>query len=171
MPPYFTNCTWNIICLRKTEWFLILGVSKFQNTFILNLRVLLRFISSVQSLSHVRLFSTPWTAACQASLSITNSRSLLKLMPINLGMSSNHLLLCRPFLLLPSIFLSIGSFPVSQFFPSGGQSNGASASASVLPMTVQDWVPLMQELMLLNWGAGEDSWESLGQQGDQTSQS
>ena len=68
-------------------------------------------ISSVQSLSHVRLFATPWTAARQASLSITNSWSLLKLMPIELVMPSNHLILCHPLLLLPSIFPSIRVFP------------------------------------------------------------
>ena len=66
--------------------------------------------SSVQSLSHVRLFVTPWTAARQASLSITNSRSLLKLMSIKLVMPSNHLILCRPLLLPPSIFPSIRVF-------------------------------------------------------------
>ena len=60
---------------------------------------------SVQSLSHVQLFSTPWSAACQASLSITNSWSSLKLMSIKLVMPSNHLILCHPLLLLPSIFL------------------------------------------------------------------
>ena len=67
-------------------------------------------ISSVQSLSHVQLFVTPWTAACQASLSITNFQSLLKLMSIKLVMPSNHLILCRPLLLLPSIFPSIRVF-------------------------------------------------------------
>ena len=67
-------------------------------------------LSSVQSLSHVRLFVTPWITACQASLSITNSRSLLKLMSIELVMPSNHLILCHPFLLLPSIFPSIRIF-------------------------------------------------------------
>ena len=65
---------------------------------------------SVQSLSHVWLFTTPWTAACQASLSITNSRSLLKLISIELVMPSNRLILCRPLLLRPSIFPSIGAF-------------------------------------------------------------
>ena len=65
---------------------------------------------SVQSLSCVQLFVTPWTAAPQASLSITNSQSLLKLMSIELVMPSNHLILCRPLLLLPSIFPSIGVF-------------------------------------------------------------
>ena len=58
-------------------------------------------ISSVQSLSHVRLFATPWTAACQASLSIINSRSSLKLMSIKSVMPTSHLILCRPLLLLP----------------------------------------------------------------------
>ena len=65
---------------------------------------------SIQSLSHVRLFATPWTAARQASLSITNSWSLLKLMSIELVMLSNHLILCHPLLLLPSIFPSIRVF-------------------------------------------------------------
>ena len=64
----------------------------------------------VQSLSRVQLFATPWTAACQASLSITSSRSLLKLMSIESVMPSNHLVLCRPLLLLPSIFPSIMVF-------------------------------------------------------------
>ena len=66
--------------------------------------------SSVQSLSHVRLFATPWTAARQASLSITNSRSLPKPMSIELVMPSNHLILYRPLLFLPSIFPSIRVF-------------------------------------------------------------
>ena len=66
--------------------------------------------SSVQSLSHVRLFATPWTTARQASLSITNSQSLLKLMPTEKVMPSNHFILCRPLLLPPSIFSSIRIF-------------------------------------------------------------
>ena len=93
---------------------------------------------AVESLSCVRPFVTPWTAARQASLSITNSRSLLKLRSIESVMPSNHFILCRPLLLLPSIFPSIRVFPMSQFFPSGGQSIGASASASVLPMNIQN---------------------------------
>ena len=71
---------------------------------------MLLFLSSVQLLSHVRLFATPWTTACQASQSFTNSQSLLKLMSIKLMMPSNHLILCHPLLLLPSIFPSIGVF-------------------------------------------------------------
>ena len=92
----------------------------------------------VQLLSHVQLLATPWTAARQASLSFTISQSLLKLMSIESGMPSNHLILCRPLLLLPSAFPSIRVFfPVSQFFTAGGQSIGASASASVLPVNIQ----------------------------------
>ena len=98
--------------------------------------------SSVQSLSYVQLFATPWTAACQSSLSITNSRSLPKLKFIESVMPSNHLILCRPLLLLPSIFPASGSFPMSQLFTSGGHSVGVSASTSVLPMNTQDWFPL-----------------------------
>jgi len=95
----------------------------------------------VQSVSHVWLFVTPWTAAHQASsLSFTISQSLLKLMSIESVMPSNHVIFCRPLLLLPSIFPSIRSFPVSWLFTSGGQSS--EASASVLPMNVQDWFPL-----------------------------
>ena len=69
-----------------------------------------RRFSSVQMLSCVRLFVTPWTAACQASLSITNSRSSFKLTSIQSVMPSSHLILCRPLLLLPSIFPSISVF-------------------------------------------------------------
>ena len=77
--------------------------------------------SSVQSLSHVRLFAIPWTAACQASLSITSSQ-LLKFMSIESVRLSNHLILCRPLLLLPSIFPSSRVFDMSHFFVPGGQS-------------------------------------------------
>ena len=70
----------------------------------------MRIKCSVQLHSHVQLFVTPWTAACQASLSITNSWSLLKLMSLESVMPSNHLILCRPLLLLPSIFPSIRVF-------------------------------------------------------------
>ena len=93
---------------------------------------------SVQSLSCVRLFATPWTAVYQACLSITNSRSLLKLTSIESVMSSNHLVLCCPLSYYLQSFPASGSFQMSQFFASGGQSIGVSASASVLPMT-QDW--------------------------------
>ena len=87
------------------------------------------------SLSHVQLFVTSRTAAHQASLSFTISWSLLKLMSVESVMPSNHRILCHPLLLLPSIFPSLRSSPVSQFFASVGQSIGASAS--VLPMNIQ----------------------------------
>ena len=77
--------------------------------------------------------------AHQASLSFTVFQSLLKLMSIESVMSSNRLILCRPLLLWLQSFPASGSFPMSQFFASGGQSIGASASASVLPMNIQDW--------------------------------
>ena len=71
-----------------------------------------------------------------------NSGSLLKLMSIELVMPSNHLILCHPLLLLPSVFPGIRVFQMSWFFPSGGQSIGVSASALVLPMNIKDWFPL-----------------------------
>ena len=89
----------------------------------------------VQLLSCVQFFVTLWTAA-QASLSFTMSQGLLKLMSVESVMPCNHLVLCQP-LLLPSIFSSIRVFPMSQLFRAGGQSIGASASASVLPMNIQ----------------------------------
>ena len=91
----------------------------------------------VQSLSHVQLFATPWTAACQAFLSFTSAWSLLKLMSTELVMPSNHLILCCPFSSCLPSFIASGSFLMSQFFASGGQSIGASASTSVLPMNIQ----------------------------------
>ena len=97
--------------------------------------------SSVQSLSYVRLFVTPWTAARQDSL-ITISWSPPKPMSIESVMPSNHLILCRSLLLLPSIFPSIRVFPMSQLFTFDGQSIGVSASTSVLPMNTQDWSAL-----------------------------
>ena len=97
---------------------------------------------SVQSLSCVWLFATAWTIACQASLSIPNSQSRPKPMSIETMMPSNHLSLCRPFSSCPQSFPASGSFPMSQFFTSGGQSVGVSASTSVFPMNIQDWSPL-----------------------------
>ena len=95
--------------------------------------------SSVQSLSHVQLFMTPWTTAHQASLSIINSRRLLKLMPMESVMSSNYLI---PFYSSFQPFPASGSFQMSQFFASRSQSIGVSASPSVLPINTQDWFPL-----------------------------
>ena len=90
----------------------------------------------IQSLNCVPLLVTPWTAARQASLSISNSQSLLKLMFIKSAMPSNHLIVCCSLLLPPSIFPRIRVF--AKFFASGSQSIGVSASVSVLPMNIQD---------------------------------
>ena len=98
--------------------------------------------SSVQLLSCVQLFATPRTTACQASLSITNSRSLLKLMSITSVMQSNHLTSAVPFSSCLQSFPASGSFPLSWFFTLDGSGIGVSASASVLPMNTQDWSPL-----------------------------
>ena len=114
--------TWNVRCMNQGKF------------------------SSVQSISCVQLFATPWITAHQASLSITNSQSMLKLMSMSWmawvgdAIQLSHLLSSPS--TLPSIFPASGSFPMSQFYKSGGQSIGASASASVLSMNIQDWVPL-----------------------------
>ena len=108
---------------------------------VLSLYFLFQF-SSIQLLSRVWFFATLWTAACQASLSITNSQSLLKLMSIESVMTSSYLILCHPLLLCLQSFPASGSFPVSQLFPSHGQSIEVSASASVLPLSIQSWFPL-----------------------------
>ena len=98
--------------------------------------------NSVQSLSHVLLFKTPWTAAHQASVSISNSQSWLKLMSIESVMPSNHLILCHPLLLPPSIFPSIRVFSNESLLPILWPSTGVSPLASFLPMNIQDWFPL-----------------------------
>ena len=95
----------------------------------------------VKSLSRVRLFAIPWIAAHQASLSITISQSLLKLMSIMSMMPSNHLILCHPLLLLPQSLPASESFPMSQLFAWGGQSTGLSALASVLLKNTHGWSP------------------------------
>ena len=115
LKPY-RKCKWEIIITRSSTQF-----------------------SSVQSLSCVRLFATPWIPARQASLSITNSRSLLKLMSIELVMPSSHLILCCPLLLLPPNPPSIKDFSSESTLR---QIIGVSASASVLSMNTQDWCPL-----------------------------
>ena len=99
------------------------------------------FFSSVQSLSRVWLIVTPWTTACQASLSITNSQSPPKPISIELVMPSNHLILCRPLLLLPSIFPSIRVFSNESALHIRWPNIGVSPSTSVLPVNIQDWSP------------------------------
>ena len=99
------------------------------------------YFSSVQSFSHIQLFATPWIAAHQASLSITNSRSLLKLISIKSVMASNHLIPCCP-LLLSSIFPSIRVFSNKLALRIRWPKYGASASASVLPINIWGWFSL-----------------------------
>ena len=101
----------------------------------------LTLFSSVQSLSRVWLFETAQSATCQASLSIINSQSLLKLMSIESVMPSNHLILLSPSPLTFTLSQH-QNLPMSQLFISGGQSIVVSASASVLAMNIQDWSPL-----------------------------
>ena len=105
------------------------------------LHVLFWDITSVQSLSHVWLFVTPWTTAYQASLSITNSRSLLKLKSIELMMLSNHLIFCHP-LLLPSILPSIRVFSNESVLRVRWPKYWSLRSTAVLPMNIQEWFPL-----------------------------
>ena len=100
------------------------------------------YVSSVQSLSRVQLFMTTCTAARQASLSITNSQSLLKLTSIELVMPSNHLILCHPLPLPPSIFPSIRVFSNESVLCIRWPKYWSFNSASVLPMNIQDQFPL-----------------------------
>ena len=151
--------------------------------------------SSVQLLSCVQLFATPWTATHQASLSITNSQSLPKLISIESVMPSNHLIVCHPLLLPPLIFPSIRVFPIESALQIRWPKYWSFSFNISLSNEHQDWSPLgwtgwiflsprdsqessptlhfksTKELMLLNCGVGEDSWEPLGLQGDQISPS
>ena len=130
----------NRTCFRQTFSKLPLCVNEI--TELVNNKFTLFFVT-VQSVSHVRLFATPWSSARQASLSFTVSWSLLKLMSIESVMPSNHLILCHPpFSSSTQSFPASGSFLMSWLFPSGGQSTGASASELVLPMNIQGWFPL-----------------------------
>ena len=98
--------------------------------------------SPVQLLSHIQLFSTPWIAACQASLSITNSLRSPKLLSIESVMPSSHLILCRPLLLLPTIPPSIRVVSNEWTLHMRWPNIGVSALTSFLPKNIQDWSPL-----------------------------
>ena len=130
-----SNQYWKAIILQ-------LKINKFLKS-VVNKMVWGTICCFLQSLSHVRLFVTPWTAMWQASLSFTISQTFLKCMSIESIMPSKYLILYRP-LLLSSVIASIRVFffQRSQFFASGFQSIGASASASVLPMNIQGWFSL-----------------------------
>ena len=101
----------------------------------------IKFFSSVQSLSRVRLFATPWIAARRASLSITSSWSSSKLKTIESVMPSSHLILCCPFSSCPQSCPVSGSFRMSQLFAWGSQGTGVSALASFLAKKSQGWSP------------------------------
>ena len=112
---------------------------------------------SVQSLSHVHLFVTPWTVARQASLSITIFRSLLKLKSIKSVMPSSQFILCRSLLLLPPIFPSIRVFSKESVLHIRWTKYRVSASTSVLPMNIQDWFLLE----LTGWISLQSNWLSV----------
>ena len=110
MATYSNILAWKIPWTEEPSRLQSMGSQRAGHNWVTNtLRFSVQF-SSVQSLSHVWLLATPWTAACQASLSITNSRSLLKLVSIESVMPSNKLILCHPLILLPSVFPSISIF-------------------------------------------------------------
>ena len=142
-PPFPLNTVWILgegghFLLRGWQAFSDEGYKSIPNT----CSWMVICFAVAQSLTHVRLFATPWTAACQASLSFTISWSLLKFM------SNELVMLCyltisssaAPISFSLQSFSASGSFPMSQFFASGGQSTGASAS--VLPMNIHSWFPL-----------------------------
>ena len=117
-----------ILTVTLGKWLKLLGLSF--------------LIYSVQSLSHALLFVTPWTATHQVSLSITNTRSLLKLMSIESVIPSNRLILCHLLLILPSIFPSIRVFSSESALHSRWPKYLSFNLASVFPMNIQDWYPL-----------------------------
>lgn len=134
----FALCSWKTLIsvqdARLSWWDINSRPSVFKTYF--------NYFVAVQSLGHVQLFVTPCTAACQSPLSFTDSRSLLKLLSIESTVLPNHLNLCHSLPLSPSLFPSIWSFPVSQLFPSGGQTIGAAASASVRRESISFFVPI-----------------------------
>ena len=121
----------------KLSWIYVLSNSIVECLFPFILANLILFSRSIMSDS-----ATPWAAACQASLSITISRSWLKFMSIKLVMPSNHRVFCSSFSFCLQSFPASGSLPMSWLFTSGGQNIGASASVSVLPMNIQGWFHL-----------------------------
>ena len=126
------------VCFGNLYFIKDLSTLSIVNLFALNSLLYSLQFSSVQSLSCVLLFATPWTTARQASLSITNSQSLLKFMSIESMMPSNHLILCCPLLCLPSIFPSIRVFSNESVLCIRWPKDWIPASASVLPMNIQD---------------------------------
>ena len=120
----FLNCLWS----SEPQWVSTQYLIKCYLCYSVYFKSLWCYLVVVQLLSCVQLFATPQTAALQASLSSAISQGMLKLISIELGMPSSHLILCHPLLFLPSIFPSMRSFPMCQLFTSAGQSIGALAS-------------------------------------------
>ena len=141
-----------LISYNKISYFEILYGINIEATIILKVEMWFLLIFKV-CCSVTQSCPTLWPHRLQQSrlpCFFTISQSLLKLMSIELVMPSNHLILCHPLLLLPSIFPSIRVFPMSQFFPSGGENTGVSASASVLPMNIQGSFPSGNTHMLFS---------------------
>ena len=137
------DCSWNGISPKADSWyFSCLLLEKLNNANLYQWKPLNIWIQFSSVAKSCPTLCDPWTAAHQASLSIINSWSLPELMSIDLVMTSNHLLLCHPLLLLPSIFPSIRVFSNESALRIRWQSIGVSASTSVLPMNTQDWSPL-----------------------------
>ena len=125
------------------------------------LALVLPVVIVVQSLSRVQLFVVTWTAACQVSLSFTISWSLLKPCPLGWWCHPTILSSITPFSSCPQSFPAWGCFPMSQFFTSGGQSIGASALASIVPVNIQCWFPLGLTGFANTWKNLGDSQESV----------
>ena len=145
------------VCLQNLRWqdSCLWKLNKLGDGAYIKYELLSVQFSSVQSLSRVRLFATPWIAARQASLSITTPGVHSNSCPLSRwchpaldgGMTSSVV----PFSSCPQSLPASGSFPVSQLFAWGGQSIGVSALASVLPMNTQDWSPYIIVILII-WG-------------------
>ena len=127
---------------RHCQYWVISKRKSFFSVCVIPWKWAVTFVGSVQSLSHVRLFVTPWITAHQASLSINNSQSLLKTCLLSRWCYPAISSSVFPFSSCFQSFPASESFPMSQFFASGGQCIGVSVSASVLPMNIQNWFPL-----------------------------
>ena len=136
-----SNAIMDVLCIFFGAWQFVQNVYRVVEFLVQRVCKSYNLISSVQSLSRVRLFATPWITAFQASLSITNSQSLHKLMSIESVMPPRHLILCPPFSSCPQSLPASETFPMSQLFAGGGQSTGLSALASFLPRKSQGWSP------------------------------
>ena len=137
------NCLWKQSIRKKNKCETVeILIRNFWYIHITKCCTTINSFSSVQSLNHVWLFAAPWTAACQASLSITNSLSLLKLTSIESVTPSKHLILCRPLLLLPSIFPSIRVFSKESVLHISWPKYWSFSFRSFPPKNTQDWSPL-----------------------------